>query len=101
MDNLRNNSNRQRRRQKIHPANRRYSRYKCLNCGEVLRSKPRLINNEEVWQYCSCDYLNIFTWDSALNMIQRMKRATIDYSEFSKSSNWRNKLGKNLQTQGT
>ena len=48
MSNLKNYYNRQTGRQKIHPANRRYSLYKCLNCGEVFKSEPRLINNEEV-----------------------------------------------------
>ena len=94
MDNLRNNSNRQREGQKTHRANRRYSLYKCLKCGEFLRDDPRLLNNEEVWQYCPCGYLNIFSWDSDFNMIQRMKRGTVEIREFCKSSNWRSKLGK-------
>jgi len=86
MCNLKNYYNRQTGRQKIHPANRRYSLYKCLKCAEFLRDDPRLLNNEEVCQYCPCGYLNIFTWDSALNMIQRMKKAKIDISKFCKSS---------------
>ena len=81
MGRLKNHYNRQIGRQKTHRANRKYSFYKCLKCGEFLKDGPRLFNNEEVGQYCPCGYLNIFTWDSALNMIQRMKRAMIDISE--------------------
>jgi DNA-directed RNA polymerase subunit RPC12/RpoP len=84
MNKLKNYYGRQPCRQKINPANRRHNDYKCLNCGAFLRHEPRLINNEEVLRCCFCGYLNIFSWDSVLNIIQRMTGVTIDYSEFGK-----------------
>jgi hypothetical protein len=101
MDNLKNNSNRQRERRKTHRANRRYSLYKCLKCGKFLRDDPRLFNNEEVWQYCFCNCFNIFTWNNALDMIQRIKIATIDYIEFCKLPKLANHTRKNRKTEVT
>jgi hypothetical protein len=74
MNKLRSYYSRQRGRQKIHPANRRYFVYKCLNCRKYLRSDVHLLNNEEVCQLCTCGYLNKFTWDDSYNMMQRMRK---------------------------
>ena len=101
MKDRRNCSEREIEKVKIHPANRRYSLYKCLKCGKFLRDDPRLFNNEEVRQYCFCGYLNIFTWNSALDMIQRIKIATIDYAEFCKWPKLANHSRKNRKTKVT
>lgn len=86
MDRKRKYEEEQKGRLKVHPANRSSSRYKCLNCSKIFEADPKLIYNETVGQYCFCGYMNIFTFDSSFNMIQRIG-CKMEYPEYHRLSN--------------
>ena len=72
---------------RIHPANRLYSSFSCLNCSRSLKTEPKLLNNEAVVHFCECGYMNKFTWDSSFNMIQTIYRTSITPEQYRKMPN--------------